>query len=92
MAIYNQIGKTYNTTRRADTRIVQRLILELDVDAPATILDIGAGTGNYSYELAKIGYRVIALEPSEVMRTQGKQHRNVIWKGWYRRRALRRDV
>ena len=80
MAIYNKIGKTYNTTRRADTRIVQRLILELDVDAPATILDIGAGTGNYSYELAKIGYRVIALEPSEVMRTQGKQHRNVIWK------------
>ncbi|AWE07768.1 class I SAM-dependent methyltransferase [Lysinibacillus sp. 2017] len=80
MAIYNQIGKTYNTTRRADTRIVQRLIRELDVDAPATILDIGAGTGNYSYELANIGYRVIALEPSEVMRTQGKQHRNVIWK------------
>lgn len=80
MAIYNQIGQTYNTTRHADTRIVQKLMLELNIDAPATILDIGAGTGNYSYELANIGYRVIALEPSEVMRTQGKQHRNVIWK------------
>ncbi|MGM0852724.1 MAG: class I SAM-dependent methyltransferase [Bacillota bacterium] len=57
MPVYNQIGKTYNTT-----------------------IDIGAGTGNYSYELAEEGYNVIALEPSEIMRTQGKQHRNIHWK------------
>jgi SAM-dependent methyltransferase len=80
MTIYNHIGKTYNTTRHADTRIAQRIVQELDINTPATILDIGAGTGNYSYELANMGYRVIAMEPSEVMRTQGKQHRNIIWK------------
>lgn len=53
--------------------------LELGILPPSTILDIGAGTGNYSYELAEVGYKVIALEPSDTMRNQGKQHRNLKW-------------
>jgi ubiquinone/menaquinone biosynthesis C-methylase UbiE len=80
MPIYNQIGKTYNTTRRADPRITQMILKQLNLESSATILDIGAGTGNYSYELADKGYTVIALEPSEMMMTQGKQHGNMTWK------------
>ncbi|KEZ47063.1 class I SAM-dependent methyltransferase [Metabacillus indicus] len=80
MPIYNQIGKTYNTTRKADPRITEILLQELDVKPFSTILDIGAGTGNYSYELAGKGYDVIALEPSEMMRAQAKTHRNLRWK------------
>lgn len=80
MPIYNQIGKTYNTTRKADPRITQMILRQLKLEPSATILDIGAGTGNYSYELSKEGYRVIALEPSEIMRNQGRQHRNLTWK------------
>ncbi|UOR12847.1 class I SAM-dependent methyltransferase [Halobacillus amylolyticus] len=78
--IYNNIGKTYNSTRRADPRITQRIVEELNVKTPATILDIGAGTGNYSCKLAERGYSVIAMEPSEVMRNQGEDHQNLTWK------------
>lgn len=80
MPVYNQIGRTYNTTRKADPRITQRVLQQLNLEHSANVLDIGAGTGNYSYELAEKGYNVIALEPSEIMRTQGKQHRNINWK------------
>lgn len=80
MPIYNQIGKTYNTTRKADPRITGMILQQLKLKPSSTILDIGAGTGNYSYELADKGYHVIALEPSEVMRTQGRQHENLTWK------------
>jgi ubiquinone/menaquinone biosynthesis C-methylase UbiE len=76
---YNEIGKFYNQTRKADPRIVQGIIKELGRKAPARVLDVGAGTGNYSYELAQAGYQVDALEPSEVMQSQGKNHPNLNW-------------
>lgn len=80
LKIYNEIGKTYNVTRRADPQLLHALLDQLGISSPATILDVGAGTGNFSYELAKMGFQVIALEPSEVMRNQGKTHENVVWK------------
>jgi SAM-dependent methyltransferase len=76
---YDQIGKTYNQTRMPDPRITDRLTALLTQPVGATILDIGAGTGNYSYELAAKGYQVIAVEPSETMRAQAKQHERLVW-------------
>jgi len=69
--IYNEIGKTYNCGRQADRRITETIIRSLNLPLHSVIADIGAGTGNYSYELPKLGYKVIAIEPSEVMRQQG---------------------
>jgi ubiquinone/menaquinone biosynthesis C-methylase UbiE len=80
---YNEIGRTYNTTRSPDERITERLISLLGQPFGSTILDIGAGTGNYSYELAKRGYNVIAIEPSEVMRGQGRRHERLQWKAGF---------
>ncbi|NKB34504.1 MAG: methyltransferase domain-containing protein [Pseudomonadales bacterium] len=74
---YDTIGKTYTATRAADPRIVQWLVDLLGLTAPAKILDIGAGTGNYSLALAELGYIVTAVEPSEVMRAQAKTHANL---------------
>lgn len=51
-SMYDFIGKTYKVTRKPDQRIVKQLLESLDLDAPATVADAGAGTGNYSYELA----------------------------------------
>ncbi|MGB0372620.1 MAG: class I SAM-dependent methyltransferase [Opitutales bacterium] len=77
--IYNSIGKTYSATRVADPRIVDRLCDLLDLSVGSRILDVGAGTGNYSQTLAERGFYVTALEPSEVMRVQGKQHPHLKW-------------
>lgn len=76
---YDTIGQGYKATRAADPRITQRLVELLDLPATSSILDIGAGTGNYSSALAESGFKVTALEPSEVMRLQGKNHERLEW-------------
>ena len=77
--IYDTIGSGYTVTRAADARIVDRLVELLNLPQGARILDVGAGTGNYSKALAERGFEVTALEPSEVMRAQGKQHPRLSW-------------
>lgn len=58
---------SYASNRKADQRVVRKIIELLDVNNGAVILDVGAGTGNYSVELNKIGYKMIAIEPSVEM-------------------------
>ena len=79
MTLYNFIGQNYNRTRQADSRIVDRLIGLLNLPKGSTIADIGAGTGNYSNAIAQCGYRVVAIEPSEVMQSQRQAHPSVSW-------------
>ena len=79
MSLYDSIGQNYNLTRRADWRIVDRLVELLDLPTGSTIADVGAGTGNYSNAIAQRGYQVIAIEPSEVMQSQKQPHPNVSW-------------
>ena len=77
--IYDTIGSGYTATRAADARVVDKLVGLLSFPQGARILDVGAGTGNYSQALADRGFEVTALEPSQVMRTQGKQHPRLSW-------------
>lgn len=79
LAKYDVIGKSYNVTRRADQRITDIIINSLGIPANASILDVGAGTGNYSVQLANKGFEVIAVEPSKVMREIGNMHPNLKW-------------
>lgn len=76
---YNAIGKTYTSTRAADPRITSRLLELLDLPMSATIIDVGAGTGNYSFALAELGYKVTAVEPSSIMREQARPHPDLQW-------------
>ena len=78
-AIYDSIGTGYNNTRRADPRIISRIIELLDLPSGSRILDIGAGTGSYSHALAKEGFEMTALEPSATMRDQGDDDEHVSW-------------
>lgn len=77
--IYDKIGVNYNANRRADPRIVDRIVALLDLPPGALIADIGAGTGNYANALGDLGYKVLAVEPSRVMIRQSVPHPNVSW-------------
>lgn len=71
--IYNKIGKGYNTTRKADPYITERLYALLQPIEGQTFLDIGCGTGNYTVALAEKGLNMIGIDPSEVMLNEAKQ-------------------
>jgi ubiquinone/menaquinone biosynthesis C-methylase UbiE len=77
--VYNQIGNGYSRHRNADRRIVDQLVRLQALSPPATIADIGAGTGNYSRALADLGFQVEAVEPSDTMRRQANPHAAVRW-------------
>jgi len=77
--LFNKIGKTYNKTRAADTRIISELIRLLDLPKNTIIADIGAGTGNYSFALASAGYKIMAIEPSTVMVSHLEQNLDIEW-------------
>ncbi|HYF65058.1 MAG TPA: methyltransferase domain-containing protein [Herpetosiphonaceae bacterium] len=62
--LYDTIGATYTVTRRTDPRIAQGIWAALG-DA-RTVLNVGAGTGSYEPP----DRRVVALEPSALMRSQ----------------------
>lgn len=76
---YDGIGRGYRKTRRADSRIVDRILANLNLPVGSRILDVGAGTGSYSNALAERGYDLTALEPSVVMRDQAGEPGGVKW-------------
>ena len=76
---YDAIGIKYNSYRNADARIVSVLKELLGLPEGAVVVDVGAGTGNYCNALAASGYRLKAVEPSEVMRNQSVASPNVEW-------------
>src|SRR3954447_11610479 len=59
--LYDEIGTTYSTTRRADPRIARRVDALLG-DA-RTVLNVGAGAGSYE----PVDRAVVAVEPSAAM-------------------------
>jgi hypothetical protein len=63
MALYDSIGRTYSSTRRADPRIAAAITDALGESA--SVVNVGAGAG--SYEPAQT---IAAVEPSRVMITQ----------------------
>lgn len=74
MPLYDAIGTEYSQSRPADERIVRGLCNALQLPPGSTLLDVGAGTGKYARALADCGYRVLAIEPSTVMREQSVPH------------------
>ncbi len=49
-----------------------RRVLHLVPPPPADILDIGAGTGRDAGGFAALGHRVVAVEPTEALRTRAR--------------------
>jgi ubiquinone/menaquinone biosynthesis C-methylase UbiE len=76
---YDRIGFDYNRHRAAEPSVVRSLALLLDLPVGSVIADIGAGTGNYSNALAREGYKLLAIEPSDLMRRQALRVADVKW-------------
>ncbi|ABW66265.1 class I SAM-dependent methyltransferase [Desulfosudis oleivorans] len=79
VSAYDTIGTKYNAYRNADTRITAALKDLLGLQKGSSIVDVGAGTGNYTNALASLGYKMKAVEPSPVMREQSIPHPHVEW-------------
>lgn len=72
---YDTIGQSYTKTRQADARILSKIIELLELGThkdKCHLIDVGAGTCNYTAPLARQVDSVVALEPSPVMMAQAK--------------------
>ncbi|MEH2448176.1 MAG: methyltransferase domain-containing protein [Nostoc sp.] len=67
MAIYEQIGKGYDLTRRADPEISAQLAVHLQLKSDYSYLDVACGTGNYTLALAKYGGVWYGVDQSKQM-------------------------
>lgn len=78
---YDQIGRTYNATRKADPFLANSLYQYLNPEAGRTYLDIGAGTGNYTRALHERGVALVGVEPSGHMLEKARSFPSSIsWK------------
>lgn len=79
-ALYDTIGHGYNAFRQPDPRFVKALLKRFpENQSQACLLEIGAGTGNYTQEILSHGYQVHALEPSVVMQQQCQSYETIQW-------------
>jgi len=65
--LYDRIGGGYDTTRRADPHLTERLRRLLGVQSGGVYLDVACGTGNYTAALAATGGRWHGLDASATM-------------------------
>lgn len=83
--LYDSIGTTYTTSRRADPEIVKALARKLDMLPTGTYLDIACGTGNYTVALSSIGGKWSAVDVSTVMLEQATAKSSAV--SWIRSSA-----
>lgn len=84
-ALYDRIGRGYDTTRRADPTIVASLRDAIGLDPAGRVLDVGCGTGNYTMALAQSGARVCGIDASAVMLAAARARAPHL--GWVQGRA-----
>ena len=72
MALYDSIGRSYDTTRKADPTLTQSIARHLQLKPGASYLDIACGTGNYTVALQKLGAQMYGLELAATMLDQAR--------------------
>ncbi|MDF2653206.1 MAG: Methyltransferase type 11 [Paenibacillus sp.] len=80
MALYDEIGVDYDTSRKADTEITRRLKNHLQILDDSRILDVACGTGNYTVALSQLGLNMTGTDISEEMLNTARDKSNqVVW-------------
>ena len=68
---FGRVAETYARTRPPYPRAaIERAAAELGLAQDATVLDLGAGTGNLTHALREVFAHVLAVEPDAGMRAQ----------------------
>lgn len=68
---FGRVAEAYARTRPPYPRAaVERAAVELGLGADATVLDLGAGTGNLTRALRSVFAQVVAVEPDAAMRAR----------------------
>jgi ubiquinone/menaquinone biosynthesis C-methylase UbiE len=79
---YNEISKIYDDVRESDVELINQFLKELPARGPLSILDIGCGTGNYTYQFQRItqerGHRFYGIDPSEGMLSRAQQKNSLV--------------
>lgn len=75
---FDKRANYYKKFRKADHRLVQKIIELLSLNKNSIVADIGAGTGNYSLELMKCKLFVYAIEPAKEMINQC-ENKDILW-------------
>ena len=79
-AVYDDIGRSYDGTRRADPQIGQALYRLMDPVVGARYLDLACGTGNYTVDLSERGLLISGVDVSQTMlAAAAAKSTDVIW-------------
>ena len=73
MALYDQIGIGYDTTRQADPYLLSRLLYHLAPRHGARYLDVGCGTGNYTIAMRDAGVAICGVDLSATMLARARE-------------------
>ena len=78
--LYDDIGRHYDATRRADPTIADRLAHHLDAIDGGMYLDVACGTGNYTAALATRSGRWYGIDQSRrMLHSAGRKSDLVAW-------------
>jgi len=79
--IYNNIGRGYDVTRKADPEIASRLAELLGLRSDGKYLDLACGTGNYTVAVSNFGGEWHAIDSSEQMLSKARsKSAKISWK------------
>lgn len=76
---YGQVAAGYDSSRRVEPVIAAALVEGLRSLHARSVLEIGAGTGNYTHALTSSGCSVIALDRSRAMAEIGAEKTSARW-------------
>jgi SAM-dependent methyltransferase len=76
---YREIAPRYDGSRRAEPAVVSALTADLFAAGAHSVVEIGAGTGNYTCELIAAGLETVALDPSAEMIAMGRGKAAARW-------------
>jgi SAM-dependent methyltransferase len=71
---YDKVSRVYDTSRVANAETTEKLIRLLGISNNSIVLDLGCGTGNYTFVLGRVAKSVVGIDLSMGMleKAQGK--------------------